>query len=511
MLENPELIVRLDRCRDLPTPPGVAERIIALSSDSNSDISVLAEVVSIDPALTVKILRMANSPMYARQTKVETLEQAVMMFGWNGMLNLALSFSLVTKVDPSSKPGLDYKFFWKRSICAAVSAKHLSKVVGVDSRKEDLFLPGLLQDIGMLALDRAVPDLYSNIGENQHQHKTVQQIEIDRLGVDHASVGAWLLERWNLPNKIIDLVEISHNGNKNAKDDNATAAENCIKISNVLADCICSDESKKDYHDAANLCEKMLGLDEKSFVTNLDEITSEIKEVAAIFEIDVGDPLLLNCIAEQAKELLLLRSMQTLKTAEELYYEAEHLELKAKKLEDVSRIDPLTKIYNRGYLEKSLKREFEIAENSNCPLTVVMVDLDHFKKVNDSHGHGCGDKALVHAVEVLKSCIRDTDSLYRYGGEEFVVILPNTGSLGAESFASRIIKTFNNKKFAYKDNEDITITASLGIAIQGEGIYFDSWDHLLDIADYCLYASKANGRNQYTLYKEESVAKAAVG
>lgn len=511
IFDNPELIALLEQCRDLPTPPGVAEQIIGLSANSSSDISALAEIVSLDPALTVKVLRMANSPMYARAIKVESLEQAVMMFGWNGTLNLALSFSLVSKIPSPSHQGLDYKFFWKRSLSAAVSAKHLGKVAGIDSRKEDLFLPGLLQDIGMLALDKAVPDLYTEINDEQHQHKTIQKIEINKFGVDHALVGAWLLEQWNLPQRLIDLVAISHHEERYAMVGNTTPAENCIEVSNVIADCICSDEDKKDYHYAAKVCEKLLGLDEGGFLENLESISHEITEAAAIFELDVGDPRLINCIAEQAKELLLLRSMETLKTAEELHNEAENLESKTKKLEDSVKFDALTNIYNRGYLDVSLKHGFDSSLQRNSPLAVVMIDLDHFKKVNDTYGHDCGDKALIHAVEILKSCIRGTDSLYRYGGEEFVVMLPNTGDVGAESLASRIIEAFNRKVFEYQEDISFPITASLGVVTHGEGINFDNWEDLLNIADYCLYASKANGRNQYTLYKEDDDVKSATG
>ncbi len=511
VLDNPDLIVRLERCRDLPTPPGVAEQIIGLSADSNNDISVLADVVSLDPALTVKVLRMANSSMYARTAKVETLQQAVMMFGWNGTLNLALSFSLVSKVSSSSNQGLDHNFFWKRSISAAVSAKHMGKVVGIDSKKEDLFLPGLLQDIGMLALDKAVPDLYADIGHDQHQHKVVQKIENDSIGVDHASVGAWLLDRWNLPQRIIDLVAISHHEERYEKVGNATPAENCIEVSNVIADCICSDEDKKDYHYAASVCKKVLGLNEEAFLVNLEGISKEISDTAVIFELDVGDPRLLNCIAEQAKELLLLRSMETLRTAEELHHEAEYLESKTKKLEDSAKIDALTEIYNRGYLEIALKNEFASAKSKAYPLTVIMVDLDRFKSINDSYGHDCGDKVLKYAVSLLKACIRDSDSLFRYGGEEFLIVLPNTGLNGARSFSERLIKSFNDNTFDYNENKKISITASAGIATQGEGIDFKNCNELVKAADQCMYEAKQCGRNQFKVYEPENTVRVAAG
>ncbi len=511
LLENQDLVVRLERCRDLPTPPGVAEQIIGLSTDATSNISVLAEVVSLDPALTVKVLRMANSPMYARHAKVESLEQAVMMFGWNGTLNLALSFSLVSKIDPVSKNGLDYNFFWKRSISAAVTAKHLARVMGIDSKKEDLFLPGLLQDVGMLALDKAVPELYSEIGNDQHQHKVVQQIEHEMLGIDHASVGAWLLERWNLPQRIIDLVAISHHEERYKKIGNTTPAENCIETSNVIADCICSDEEKKDYHYAAQVCQNLLGMNENAFLDNLGAIVDEIQDTAAIFELDVGDPRILNCIAEQAKELLLLRSMETLKTAEELHQEAEYLESKAKKLEDSAKIDALTKIYNRGYLEISLEREFELSNKGNYPLSLVMVDLDHFKNINDSYGHDCGDEVLKYSVELLKTCIRDTDLIFRYGGEEFVILLPNSGIEGALSLSERIIKSFNENKFEHIQKKSIAITASAGIAIHSEGHLYESYSDLLKAADESLYDAKQSGRNQYKVCQQQNPVQVATG
>ncbi len=511
MLEDRKLIIQLETCRSLPTPPGVAQQIIALSSEPNSDMSKLTEVVSLDPALTVKILRMANSPLYARQGKIDCLQQAIMMFGWNGTLNLALSFSLVSKINSNSTQGLDYEFFWKRSLAAAVACKHLGDLAGVNSRKQDLFLPGLLQDIGMLALDKAVPGLYDNLGDKQHDHKFIQKQEEINLGVDHASVGAWLLGRWNFPDRIIELVRVSHGENKYVNKSNYELCKNCMEVSNVITECICCEEDQKDYHYALSVANKVLSIEKDKFLENLEDITKEFLDTASIFELDVGDTKIMNCIVEQAKEMLLLRSMETLKAAEELHQTAELLESKANKLEESSKKDPFTNIYNRGYLEISLAREFEMAKDTGWPLAVAMVDLDHFKKINDTYGHDCGDKALIYAVSILESCIREADSLYRYGGEEFVVVLPDTDKKGAECFAIRLIEKFNNSEFEYTGSDGIQITASLGIAVQDKNVEFDTSEELLNIADYCLYASKANGRNRYTIYKEENSIKSAVG
>lgn len=509
MLEDAGLIAQLEGCRSLPTPPGVAEQIISLSAQESSDVSKLAQVVSHDPALTVKILRMANSPLYARAQKIDCLEQAIMMFGWNGTLNLALSFSLVSKIENTSNNGLDYVFFWKRSLAAAVACKHLASVSGITSRQEDLFLPGLLQDIGMLALDKVMPTLYEKAGESQHDHKYLQDLEIKSLGVDHADVGGWLLKKWNLPERIIDLVCISHGEKKYELENICERAKNCMEVSNIIADCICNDVGENDYHHAAEVAEELLNLDKSAFIENLEQITNEIKDTSTVFELDIGDPNLLNCIVEQAKEMLLLRSMETLKTAEELHQAAEVLESKAQKLEDTAKKDPLTNIYNRGYLELSLAREFDLSLQNKKPLSVVMVDLDHFKSVNDTYGHDCGDKVLKYAVSILGTCIRASDTLYRYGGEEFVILLPKTGTKGVESLASRIIEAYNNNSFEYQNGTSIPVKASLGVVIHGENIEFKNWEELLNTADYCLYKSKSKGRNQYTLYDEADSIRAA--
>ncbi len=147
-----EVIDKLKKCKELPSPPGVAAQIIELSQNIGSDIDTLAEVVSMDPVLSAKIIRMANSSLYMRAVETESVPQAVSMFGWTGTLNIALSFSLVGGTHDDESDGLDYDLFWKRSLATAVACRKLGEVTKYAMR-EELFLPGMLQDIGMLAID----------------------------------------------------------------------------------------------------------------------------------------------------------------------------------------------------------------------------------------------------------------------------------------------------------------------------------------------------------------------
>lgn len=301
-LVDSETFILLEKCGDLPSPPGVADQIIHLSSNTNSDIDTLAEIVSFDPALTAKILRIANSSLYARRTKTENIQQAVVMFGWEGTLNLALSFSLVGKLKDDGD-GLDYGYFWKRSLATAVACRCLAGAMGY-AKKEELFLPGLLQDIGMLALDKVHPDLYSGIREKQQDHESLIAFEKSKLGFDHAVVGAWLLNKWDIPEKITELVEASHGNGLEFINDNNKEAAKCVAFAGVLADCICFDHADEGYLKEADRAEKEFGIDILDFMNLIGTVTKEFLETANLFDVEIDDPDILETVAEMAKMTL---------------------------------------------------------------------------------------------------------------------------------------------------------------------------------------------------------------
>ncbi len=301
-LVDHETFVLLEKCGDLPSPPGVADQIIHLSSNANSDIDTLAEIVSYDPALSAKILRIANSSLYARRTKTENIQQAVVMFGWEGTLNLALSFSLVGKVKYDGD-GLDYSYFWRRSLASAVACRCLADVTGY-RKKEELFLPGLLQDIGMLALDKVHPELYVGIRDKQHDHQSLIEFEKKKLGFDHAVVGSWLLNKWDIPEKITELVEASHGNGLDFIDENNKDAAKCVGFAGVLADCICIDHADEGYLKEADRAEKEFGIDILEFMNLIGTVTKEFLETANMFDVEIEDPDILESVADIAKMTL---------------------------------------------------------------------------------------------------------------------------------------------------------------------------------------------------------------
>ena len=171
-------------------------------------------------------------------------------------------------------------------------------------------------------------------------------------------------------------------------------------------------------------------------------------------------------------------------------------ELKEKNalLQELSGTDDLTKLANRRRFMEHFANEFGRAKRYKSELSFLILDLDFFKQVNDSHGHLAGDSVLVQIANVMKTSVRSSDLVARYGGEEFGLLLPETGSKGSRVYAERIRKRIEDSKFDAAEKQ-IHVTVSGGIATYPE-ISADSVDELWRKADAALYRAKKNGRNR---------------
>ncbi len=161
--------------------------------------------------------------------------------------------------------------------------------------------------------------------------------------------------------------------------------------------------------------------------------------------------------------------------------------------------DPLTGCFNRGYLNERFPQELGRAKRYSHPLSVILADIDHFKKVNDTYGHQAGDEVLKHFSDCINQQVRKkVDWVVRYGGEEFLIILPETRQSGAYSMAERLRASIEEKAITFGD-EIIQITASFGgasICFADKRFENITMEQLIHLADENLYQSKENGRNQ---------------
>jgi len=167
--------------------------------------------------------------------------------------------------------------------------------------------------------------------------------------------------------------------------------------------------------------------------------------------------------------------------------------LTVQRAEALSVTDDLTRLYNSRYLNLVLRRETKRASRSGRPLSLLFIDLDGFKGVNDTHGHLCGSKALVEAAGLIRASARETDVAARFGGDEFAIILPDTGREGAVSVAERIRDRVYAHKFLESDGLRVHLTASIGVATLPD--VAGSTEELIRAADMAMYKVKEAGKN----------------
>jgi diguanylate cyclase (GGDEF)-like protein len=171
----------------------------------------------------------------------------------------------------------------------------------------------------------------------------------------------------------------------------------------------------------------------------------------------------------------------------------EKLEEKTEFLEEKANHDALTGLFNKGYLNEQLKYQFELARRSGNSMAILMLDIDHFKKVNDTYGHQCGDMVLKRIADILKEKSRIINIVGRYGGEEFLIIGPISDHKSGMYMGERIRTAIEHESFSY-EGTDIKVTISVGVAVWQPQIR--SEHDLVKMADDALYAAKKNGRNQ---------------
>ncbi len=227
------------------------------------------------------------------------------------------------------------------------------------------------------------------------------------------------------------------------------------------------------------------------FMTALDSIEDKVTGFAAGGVDYITKPF------QQIEVLARINTHLALRQQKQALEEAQDKLLTQKRLlEEMSITDELTGLYNRRYLNTVLKREFQHSERYETDLSCLLLDLDHFKKVNDTYGHEFGDTVLRKFCSLLGNCVRSSDFVFRFGGEEFVILLPHTDRKGAKETGEKICKIIAAERIQDNDSDiSINVTVSIGVATLQTHQPAKPHD-LINFADKALYAAKENGRNQ---------------
>jgi diguanylate cyclase (GGDEF)-like protein len=498
------LKAKLESCSTLPTLPAIAIKVLQLCQSDDLDLGQIAATISKDPALSAKVLRLVNSAVFGLRNEVRTVPHALALLGLNAVRTLALSFSLVRDLRKSQQAGL--ASYWKRSIIAAVAARELAVALRF-AAPDEAFLAALLQDIGMLALGRAVGREYEAVAiKAGDDHDQLAKLEREAFGSDHAEVGAWLLGNWRLPEPLRHAVAFSHS---EADEIQASGLQadvarlvRIVRLSGAIADIWVHADAAGATGLVREQALNLLGLEAAQLEPVLTRTAAALPQVAELFELKLGTPEEIGGVLDQATETLLMVTLRAARQIDSAHEAIDSLQHKTRVLEEASQRDKLTGLYNRARFDAHLAEEFAIAQRTGKALSIIMADVDHFKRVNDTYGHPAGDRILIAVAGALGGRLRPRDLVARYGGEEFVLVLPETDAPGSEVVAERIRKKIETTSSDVGSAAPVAVTMSFGCATLLPGT-FGTGAELLAAADRALYAAKHAGRNRVVLHKPD--------
>lgn len=626
----------LKATNQLPSPTGVALALLRLAESESSTTAEIARVLQSDPALSGRVLKLANSAYSGRTRPVTSVRDAVTQLGIRLTRNIALSFSLVSQHGRGACSAFDYPRFWSHSLATAVAAQAGAHRTG-QVPPHEAFTCGLLAQVGRLALATVYPDAYSAIlaRVGPDDAEALSALERAQFAADHNELTAALLRDWGLPemcalaaehyerpdplplppgDRALTLVRLLQMAARMAAvcladgrdqparmlDLLAAGARVGIDPPDLIALCdrvaaewrdwgqilqvhtcavppfaelaerasaardVASEDQfgtetpalgrlnivvvdddmaalqaltaqlRKAGHTVHSACSggdalrlvlethpqlvitdgQMPGMDGAMLVKALRQTKmgrqlyilmltgSEADEAVEAYEAGADDyavkPCNLRLLAARLRACARVVHLQeeVRREKEELRRCMAELGVANRKLQQAAMTDALTGLCNRRYALERLEQEWADAQRTGGSLACLVIDIDHFKRVNDTHGHDIGDLALRVTAERLRSRLRPSDVVCRLGGEEFVVIGAGMACATALACAERLRAHIEAHSLDVRGGS-LRLTLSIGVAVRTADM--QGFAELLKAADEAVYRAKERGRNQVCL------------
>jgi diguanylate cyclase (GGDEF)-like protein len=479
-------------CMDqLPSLPSVIMEVLALCRRDSVDVRDIVKTVSKDPALTARLLKIGNSPLYAGRGAISTLDDAVVRLGTKAVIVAALAFSLTGALPVSAKVGeYDVETFWRRAMIESIAARTFSQRLqrGNDS---EAFVCGLLMDIGIPLFAKTVPDEYADIVAQMDAGHPDILGEDSVLEGNHADLAGFLLREWRLPESLAAAVTAHHDPDRLGElgDPATTELARILHLAHLSAGVILSDGRAMRLRQLEDKVAAWFGK-AGSFVDGvLGSIERSVREFAAAIRFDVK--------GLSTTKMLELARVELINVSVAAASALSRAENKVAELENKATTDALTGLCNRGFFEAAMTAEWDRRRGGegSGPLGLLMVDVDLFKRVNDTYGHGVGDEVLRVIGKAMRAVVRDADVVCRYGGEEFAVICPGTGGTTLRAVAERIRKAIEAAPITVGRVQE-HVTVSIGASVLTSRRCAETHEALVARTDEALYQAKREGRNR---------------
>lgn len=483
---------------DVPTLDTLVFEILRVADNPNASVSDLIELISKDVGMAAHVLRVANSAMFGFRGRVADLRRAGMLIGARGLRAVALGARLIGSSDGYDGP-VDLHTLWRRSIAAAVVARELVDCTELHDT-DGCFTTGLLSNIGKLAMSE-VDGFAAATASGWSEHAA----EIELCGVSSDEVTAEILGGWQLPAHVADSIRHRHDPVRCTGE--ARSLASIARVSDDAAAVICRDsigtpESMNVLYGSAS---RHLGLTPDYVDDLIGRTTPVVAEVTSAFKLPPIDQRVVRAAIERARAALIDESVIAAARHTADQGRIRELELKNEKLERLSTIDGLTGIANRRTFDNFVTHASDQAASrpGPVPVGIAVVDIDHFKNVNDTFGHAIGDEVLAEVARRIGYATRQEDLCARIGGEEFAAVL-----FDRKNIAATAIEVAERIRAAVADSPvdtsagSVPVTVSVGLAscpdLTAVGI-----SEVLKRADSAMYQAKQGGRNRVHVWGDD--------
>ncbi len=479
---------------ELPSMPAAAATIVGLCDDPNVGLDELARAISLDPALSARILRLANSAAYSRGNEVTAIDRAMMTLGLKVVKLTALGFVVSSTLSAQLSPEPDLeRQIWRQCLVEAVACRELAVLAGVRAASE-AFLCGLFDGMGRLLGVMTRPETFGRLLAETPW--PTQDDERSCLGRSVSELASSALGSWGVPDLYRNVLDAA------AADHATFDASEVGRLSAVLvvARHACHQLLGDPYPATAQVIEAAdsIGIDLAAIDTIAVDLGTHVHDLAATLDIDIGAALDFQLLLVQARDQIIATSMQLAQEAMMQSAQIQSLEQSQDELRRQATTDRLTGLPNRAAFDDFIRNAVNdrlAGRTQSGALGVAMIDIDRFKALNDTHGHRCGDRVLSVVGDQLARLTRAGEMIARYGGEEFVLVAPIVESPdGLLAMAERIRLAIAGLSIE-SDGLVLEVTVSIG-AIGSRLLTSESAaSSLTEAADRLLYQAKHAGRN----------------
>jgi len=485
----------------LPTSPALATKILSLADDPTTTIDQFAQVIQLDAALAGRLLRMANSVELGQRQAVTTIAKAVRTLGINRVRTVALGFQLVGHLNKLGGCAFDIKTYWQHSLLRGCLARQIAQRI-LPGQQEEAFLIGLLQECGVLLLVQILKEPYARLYDpGTVSPAAFYKIEKEHFNCSHIDACAAIAAEWRLPETIATPLARHHTpttlGPENTDLDRLSAISYFVGSIRFISD-ETADPAETSLRTYAR---EQLGLGDADLADMFDQAARTYAQTSHVLGDTIPDDLdVAELLGEANRQLMAAAGEAEAKVGtiaaerDEVRRQQEQLRSALGEYRERAARDPLTGVLNRGALCETAGRMIDVARLDGTSVAAIFLDVDNFKKLNDTYGHAVGDEVLRALAVAVSQVATNAGCLGRYGGEEFVLVIPGLTHQQAEDAARRVVQLARSIDYR-KLGLDSPVTCSVG-AVCGQGAALPHAEALLASADEQMYLAKKGGKDR---------------